>query len=86
MVTAFIVGVTIILYCVKHKPLLLWEVSLGVIFFAFIFVILFPIPTVGQILNVFGKEETLTGRVQLWDFCTFMAEKNPLVMDREHFG
>lgn len=79
MVTVFIVGVMIILYWVKQKPLLFWEVSLGVLFFTFIFVMLFPVPTVGQILNVFGKEETLTGRVQLWDFCMFMAEKKPLL-------
>lgn len=79
IVTIFIVGIILLLYLAKKKPQLLWGLSLGLVFFVFFFVTLFSVPSVGQVLNFFGKEGTLTGRVQLWDFCIFMAEKKPLL-------
>ncbi len=69
---AFVIGV---FYLSKKMPVLLWVMFLGLI----IFLIFFSIPDQNQILGYFGKDETLTGRTQLWNFCIHMALRKPLL-------
>lgn len=64
-------------YLAKKMPLLLWIMILGILVFLFLFLLLFPIPNGSQILGYFGKDETLTGRTQLWDFSIHMALRKP---------
>ena len=75
IISLFIVMVIIGFYLVKKMPLLVWLIVLGSI----IVVTLIPLPNTAQMLGYFGKDETLTGRTPLWEFCVFMAQKKPLL-------
>jgi len=75
IISIFIVSVILVFYFAQKKPLLVWITVLGLI----IFVTLIPIPNKEQMLGFFGKDETLTGRTPLWEFCVFMAQKKPLL-------
>jgi O-antigen ligase len=75
IISLFIMMVVMIFYLAKKIPALLWATVLGSI----IFLTLIPLPSTGQILEYFGKDETLTGRTPLWKFCVFMAQKKPLL-------
>jgi len=64
-------------YLAKKMPALLWGILLGSLALLFISQLFFHLPTGGQILGYFGKDETLTGRTQLWDFSIHMALRKP---------
>lgn len=74
-ISIFIVMVIIVFYLAKKIPILLWISVIGLI----ISITLIPLPSVEQVLGYFGKDETLTGRTPLWDFCIFMAQRKPLL-------
>lgn len=75
IMSIFIITVIMIFYLAKKVPLLAWMAVLGLI----IATTLTPLPSMDETLGFFGKDETLTGRTPLWEFCSFMAQKKPLL-------
>jgi exopolysaccharide production protein ExoQ len=70
MSTIIVMGV---FHLTRKTPFLVWIMLLSSLIAFFLFQLFFPVPSGGQILRYFGKDETLTGRTQLWDFSIHMA-------------
>lgn len=79
IISAFTILVIGIFYLAKKNPALVWVMVLGSMIFFFFYFLVFPVPTTTQLLGYFGKDETLTGRTQLWDFSIHMALKRPVL-------
>jgi O-antigen ligase len=73
IITAAVEGAVILLFLIDRAPKVVWTGALAVIVIA----TMITIPSMDQILDTFGKNETLTGRTQLWDFSVSMAYKKP---------
>jgi O-antigen ligase len=64
-------------YLAKRSPATLWMLLLGGLVMLFLFQLFRPLPSIDQLLGFFGKDESLTGRTQLWNFSIHMALKKP---------
>ena len=74
MISVCILAVIGAAYLLEKMPIVLLVMFLTTL----VILVISPLPKPSQILKYLGKDETLTGRTQLWEFSLHMVSKKPL--------